>query len=84
MSIEPPGVYTVNLTISNIKGSISKLPTILYFSAQLSDDQLTLKEIRITINKSDQAAPVIYEDKIVWVDYRNGNYDIYICTISKR
>lgn len=41
----------------------------------------TSKETRITTNESDQSYPAIYKDKIVWQDSRNGNYDIYMCTV---
>uniref|UniRef100_UPI0006CF517C PKD domain-containing protein n=1 Tax=Methanosarcina barkeri TaxID=2208 RepID=UPI0006CF517C len=42
------------------------------------------KETKITTVESYKASPAIYDDKIVWTDYRNENPDIYMCTISER
>lgn len=39
-------------------------------------------EKRITTSKSEQHAPVIYGNKIVWEDNRNGNWDIYMYDLS--
>ena len=39
-------------------------------------------ETRITTNESEQSYPAIYENKIVWTDKRNGNWDIYMYDIS--
>ncbi|MBS3816848.1 MAG: hypothetical protein KGY76_04725 [Candidatus Thermoplasmatota archaeon] len=38
------------------------------------DDQI---EAQITSNKEKQEKPVISQDRIIWVDERNGNKDIY-------
>jgi beta propeller repeat protein len=35
-------------------------------------------ETQITTNNSRQSNPDIYEDRIVWIDWRNGNADIYM------
>lgn len=40
------------------------------------------QEYRITTEKADQNSPRIYDDKIVWTDNRNGNWDIYLFNIS--
>jgi beta propeller repeat protein len=40
------------------------------------------KEIRITTDTSAQQSPAISGNHIVWSDYRNGNYDIYMYDIS--
>ena len=43
-------------------------------------------ETQITTNESEQFSPAIYEDRIVWTDWRNGdlylNGDIYMYNIS--
>jgi len=39
-------------------------------------------EIRITTNSSDQVYPAISGDRIVWQDYRNGNWDVYLYDLS--
>jgi TolB protein len=46
------------------------------------DDQLSLNESQITNNESGQMDPAIYEDRIVWQDERNGNWDVYIYNLS--
>jgi beta propeller repeat protein len=39
-------------------------------------------ETQITTNESNQSGPVIYGDRIVWTDDRNGNYDVYMYDLS--
>jgi beta propeller repeat protein len=41
----------------------------------------TLKETHIVTNGAYQGGPAIYGNKIVWMDNRNGNYDIYMGTL---
>jgi len=45
-------------------------------------DLSTSTETRITASESNQSEPAIYEDKIVWQDDRNGNWDIYMYDLS--
>jgi beta propeller repeat protein len=40
------------------------------------------EEKQITVNESSQEYPAIYEEKIVWVDMRNGYLDIYMTTLT--
>jgi beta propeller repeat protein len=40
------------------------------------------KEIPICTAPGSQLEPAIYEDKIVWQDDRNGDYDIYLFDLS--
>jgi len=42
----------------------------------------THKESQITNNESNQYYPAIYDDKIVYEDDRNGNWDIYMYDLS--
>jgi beta propeller repeat protein len=42
----------------------------------------TSKETQITSDTSSQLNPAIYEDRIVWQDWRNGNWDLYMYDIS--
>ncbi|MBC7327385.1 hypothetical protein H5T87_04640 [bacterium] len=41
------------------------------------------KEIPICTNGADQGHPAIWGDKIVWMDYRNGSWDIYAYDLSE-
>lgn len=81
-----PGIYTVNLTVSNDKGTVSKLFPITALPVQWRNGQFILTEYQITTNSSEQVNPVIYEDRIVWKDYRGGNPNgiphIYMCNFS--
>ncbi len=40
------------------------------------------KEVQITTNPSTQRWPDISGNRIVWQDYRSGNYEIYTCTYN--
>ncbi|HWQ49050.1 MAG TPA: PKD domain-containing protein [Methanosarcina sp.] len=77
-----PGTYVVNLTVVNSKGTFSKLSTITVSPVQRVDGQLILAEYQVTTNKSQKSHPVIYKDRIVWSDDRNGNPDIYMYDLS--
>ncbi|KKG15939.1 hypothetical protein EO98_01540 [Methanosarcina sp. 2.H.T.1A.6] len=46
-------------------------------------DLFTCTETPIT-NESIQEYPAIYGNRTFWDDYRNGNGDIYMCTISRK
>ena len=39
-------------------------------------------EKRITTNNAKQQYPAIYGDKIVWLDFRNGKWDIYMYNLK--
>jgi beta propeller repeat protein len=41
----------------------------------------TSTEIQIT-NNGESHNPAIYNDRIVWYDYRNGNQDVYMFTLA--
>ncbi len=43
-----------------------------------------ITETQITTNESDQWSPDIYGNRIVWQDWRNGNYDIYMYDLSTK
>lgn len=41
--------------------------------------------VNTQISKSESASfPDIYDNRIVWQDYRNGNWDIYMATLSSK
>jgi beta propeller repeat protein/parallel beta-helix repeat protein len=78
-----PGTYTVNLTVSNANGTVSRLSAIIALPAPPKDG-FTLKETQISTNKSNQTLPAIYGDRIVWLDDRNGSgyCNIYMYNLS--
>jgi beta propeller repeat protein len=39
-------------------------------------------EFQITNDLSWQYMPSIHESKVVWIDERNGNKDIYMCDLN--
>ncbi|AKJ39376.1 PKD domain-containing protein [Methanosarcina barkeri] len=45
---------------------------------------LKLTETPITTNKLEQWGPIVYNNKIVWYDNRNGNWDIYMYDLSTK
>ncbi len=50
-------------------------------AANVENASLTINETRITSSGS-ATGPSIYGDRIVWVDWRNGNRDIYMYDLS--
>ena len=73
------GTYTVNLTVSNANGTVSRLSA-MTTSAR---PQYILTETQITTDKSNQTEPAIYGDRIVWQDDRNGKgYTVYMYDLS--
>ncbi|WP_052730787.1 PKD domain-containing protein [Methanosarcina horonobensis] len=85
-----PGNYLVNLTVSDINTTDSKLFTVLVFAEQLLDDQLVLTETQIsTSGKATYDSPSIYDDKVVWIDHTgdysgNDKYDICLYNTSTK
>jgi len=47
-------------------------------STTVSAASSTINKTRITTNPSNSEYPAIYDKTIVWMDDRNGNWDIYI------
>ncbi|MCC4770064.1 hypothetical protein FXV91_07580 [Methanosarcina sp. DH2] len=45
-------------------------------------DLSTHNEIQITNDSSDKGSPAIYEDRIVWDEWRNGNPEVYTYNIT--
>ena len=77
-----PGTYTVNLTVSNKRDTASKLSAINVFPALHLNGQLNITETRITTNESKPDLPDINKDRIVYMDNRSGNWDIYMYNLS--
>ena len=48
----------------------------------LMENRIEDKSILLSKNESFQSWPDLYEDKVVWVDNRHGNLDIYYYNIS--
>ncbi|MBU7047823.1 MAG: restriction endonuclease [Theionarchaea archaeon] len=40
-------------------------------------DEISMGEFQITEDPEKQSNPALFEDIVVWQDYRNGNWDIY-------
>jgi len=45
---------------------------------------LKITETPVTTNKSEQWNPIFYDNRVVWDDYRNGNWDIYMYDLSTK
>ncbi len=75
-----PGTYTVNLTVSNANGTVSRFSSV----TASARPQYTLTEVQITSDKSNQTMPAIYGDKTVFLDDRSGwgRYNIYMYDLS--
>ncbi|MDD3041086.1 PGF-pre-PGF domain-containing protein [Bacteroides sp.] len=50
--------------------------------AQSADGQLSFNETQITTSQSSLYFPDIYDDRVVWIDESNGNWDIYMYNLS--
>ncbi len=61
--------------------SAAVILVLIFFSSMAS---ASIAETRITTNTSNSENPVIYDNKIVWQDDRNGNWDIYIQDLSTK
>ena len=79
-----PGTYIVNLTAVNSEGAFSKLYPVTVSPVQRVDGQLILNEYQITTKGLNPSRPAIYNNRIVWVDDRNGNPDIYMYDLSAK
>ena len=55
---------------------------ILVSSAASAASSPKITETQITTNLSNSEHPAIYGNTIVWQDDRNGNSNIYICTLT--
>jgi beta propeller repeat protein len=62
----------------------SSAVAVLFLILVSSAVSASITEKRITTNPSTSVNPVIYGNRIVWQDYRNGNADIYIYDLSTK
>lgn len=83
------GKYTVSLTVWNDAGSNTEIKCsyIVVDTAPAQNASPEVNETRITTNVSMKEFPAIYDNRIVWQDYRNGNpgnasWDIYMYDLS--
>ncbi|MFC1624756.1 putative Ig domain-containing protein, partial [Candidatus Omnitrophota bacterium] len=67
------GIYTITFTVSDNENNVTQDITLT---------TVVIEEIQITTNGLNQLQPAIYKDKIVWYDWRNINYDIYMYDLS--
>lgn len=65
-------------TVSTLAaGEIISSPKIRALEAQVS-----FTEVQVTTDPNNQIYPAVYGNLIVWIDDRNGNWDIYMYDIS--
>lgn len=74
-NIVPAGTYTVRLTASDPLGH----KTTAFVAVTIRE---FLEARAISASGADQMYPSIYESRIVWQDFRNDNWDIYIYDFS--
>jgi len=72
------GTQTRSCTDSNSCVTVTSKPS----ESQVCTGSTVTRVIPITLNRERQEYPDIYEDKIVWSDKRNGNWDIYMYDFS--
>ena len=68
------------IRISIIVLTLLTLSMLSYISTEVLGQ--TQDNTQITTNQADQKFPAIYGDRIVWMDRRNGNWDIYMYDLS--
>jgi len=64
--------------------AITSAVLILFLIIVSSTASASITEKQITTNPSNSKNPVIYGNKVVWQDNRNGNWDIYIQDLSTK
>ena len=64
--------------------TLTLLTVVLFLIIISSAASAAITETRITTDKSNSEYPAIYNNKIVWQDDRNGNWDIYIQDLSTK
>jgi len=69
------GLYTIKLEVNWTSGA--------KFISTREVGLQAVPPIQITFDTGTQSYPAISGDRIVWMDYRNGNYDIYLYDLSQ-
>ncbi|MFC1624616.1 putative Ig domain-containing protein, partial [Candidatus Omnitrophota bacterium] len=72
-TVSDKGIYTTTFTVSDSEYSVDH---------DITFTTVVLEETQITNNSYYQGSQAIHQEKIVWHDNRNGNYDIYMYDLS--
>lgn len=78
------GGFMMNVQIRIISGMVFCIALWLFVAAPGYAEQAPGTEFQITNSDVDQVDPVISGDQIVWNEKKDGQYDIYLYTISTR
>lgn len=58
--------------------------TVLYINMAYADSRWNVEITSICVQEAWQQHPHIYEDRIIWKDFRSGYWDIYLFDLSEK